>query len=55
MTAPRYGIFKYGKMVFAGDQEVVERAYVCLRETFLFVAGNAKARTDSFPYTVSQL
>jgi hypothetical protein len=54
MTA-QYGIFKYGKVIFAGDKEVVERAYVCLRETFYFVAGTAKPRTDAFPYTVSQL
>jgi hypothetical protein len=54
MTA-QYGIFKYGKVIFSGDKEVVERAYVCLRKTFFFVAGNAKARTDAFPYTVAQL
>ena len=54
MTA-QYGIFKYGKIVFAGDKDVAERAFSCLRDTFYFVAGTASRRTDSFPYTLSQI
>jgi hypothetical protein len=51
----QYAIFKDGKIVFAGHQEVVQRAFCCLHDSFYFTAGSAKARTDAFPYTVSQL
>lgn len=52
---PQYGIFKQGKIVFAGDHDVVERAFSCLHECFYFAAGTSKPRTDAFPYSISQI
>jgi hypothetical protein len=52
---PQYGIFKEGKIVFAGDQDVVERAFNVLHRSFYETAGTAKRRTDAFPYSVSQI
>jgi hypothetical protein len=52
-----YGLFKKGdsRVVFAGRQEVVQRAYDCLKDCFYFTAGTAKAREDAFPYFIKQL
>lgn len=52
----QYAIFKEGsQIVFAGQQEVVQRAYDCLKDCFYFAAGTAKARKDAFPYYIKQL
>jgi hypothetical protein len=51
----QYAIFKDNRIVFAGDKEVVERAYSCLHDSFYFAAGTSKPRTDAFPYSISQI
>jgi hypothetical protein len=51
----QFAIFKEGKIVFAGDQEVVQRALCCLRDCFYFAAGTSKARKDAFPYHIEQI
>jgi hypothetical protein len=53
----QYGIFKKGdsRPVFAGNQEVAQRAFESLKACFFFTAGTAKAREDVFPYSIKQL
>tara|TARA_R110000868_G_scaffold53164_1_gene167185 strand:+ start:118 stop:285 length:168 start_codon:yes stop_codon:yes gene_type:complete len=52
----QYAIFKEGgQIVFAGQNEVVQRAFACLRESFYFTAGSGKAREDAFPYHIEQI
>lgn len=51
----QYAIFKEGQIVFAGHQEVVQRALCCLRDCFYFAAGTSKPREDAFPYRIEQI
>ena len=52
----QYAIFKEGgQIVFAGTQEVVQRAARCLYDSFYFAAGTSKPREDAFPYYIKQI
>lgn len=53
-SQPQFNLLKEGQStpVFVGDFEVVNRCFETLKESFFFVAGNAKPVVDEFPFSV---
>jgi len=54
---PLFGLFKENeqKPFFVGEREVAEHCLETLRNSFFFVAGNAKPVTEDFPFHMREV